>query len=188
MGPQVKGPIGTIASITVSCEAGEAAVGGGGTPSDGNWAALLSRPQNSTAGTTGTPRQWRVDFGNYNDTNNAGAVPVAYAGVRKRRTPLQPRQALSVSALQTHAVRPGRGRFKCGVWLRESGGGVVAGIGCRGPVIVWVPGHCGGGSGLGGGGGLLWARVAAARTGGCLEEAGDKQRQGGFEDVVGDLG
>jgi hypothetical protein len=83
VGAQVKGPIGTIASITVSCHAGEVAVGGGGTPSDGNWATLLSRPQNSTAGTTGTPTQWRVDFGNYNDTNNAGAIPVAYAVCQK---------------------------------------------------------------------------------------------------------
>ena len=79
MGALVKGPIGTIASVTVSCHAGETAVGGGGTPSDGNWATLLSRPQNSSAGTTGTPTQWRVDFGNYNDTNNIGAIPVAYA-------------------------------------------------------------------------------------------------------------
>ena len=71
--------IGSIASVTVSCNAGEAAVGGGGTPNDGNWATLLSRPQNSTGGTTGTPTQWRVDFGNYNDTTNAGAIPVAYA-------------------------------------------------------------------------------------------------------------
>jgi hypothetical protein len=82
-GPQVKGPIGWIASITVSCHAGEVAVGGGGTPSDGNWATLLSRPQNSTGGTTGTPTQWRVDFGNYNDIGNAGAVPVAYAVCQK---------------------------------------------------------------------------------------------------------
>jgi len=67
----------------VPCHAGEVAVGGRGTPSDGNWAALLSRPQNSTAGTTGTPTQWRVDFGNYNDTNNARAIPVAYAVCEK---------------------------------------------------------------------------------------------------------
>jgi hypothetical protein len=63
----------------VSCSPGEVAVGGGGTPSNGNWATLLSRPQNSSSGTTGTPTQWRADFGNYHDTNGAGAIPVAYA-------------------------------------------------------------------------------------------------------------
>jgi len=82
-GPLVKGGIGTIASVTVSCHAGEVAVGGGGTPTDGNWATLQSRPENSTGATTGTPTKWRVDFGNYNDTNNIGAIPVAFAVCQK---------------------------------------------------------------------------------------------------------
>lgn len=77
-GPHVSGPIGTIASITVSCHANEIATGGGGTPADGNWAMLLSQPENAVGATSGSPVKWRVDYGNYNDISGAGTIPNAY--------------------------------------------------------------------------------------------------------------